>query len=85
MTSEIHEGPLEAATDVAASASQRRNWRDERELRRRRRVWLEELMGWILVPIILVGGYWLVVGGLDALGTSPSAIISGLSTITSAF
>jgi hypothetical protein len=85
MTSEIHEGPLVAATDVAASASQRRNWREERELRRRRRVWLEELMGWILVPIILVGGYWLVVGGLDALGTSPSAIISGLSAITSAF
>ncbi|MBM6594204.1 hypothetical protein [Microvirga pudoricolor] len=83
MTSDIHQGPLEAATEVAAPA--RRSWREQRELRRRRRVWLEELMGWILVPIIIVGTYWLVVGGLDALGTSPSAIINGLSTITSAF
>ena len=81
MTTELHEGPLEAATEVAAPAPL--SWREQRERRRRRRLWLEELMGWILVPLILIGGYWLVVGALDALGTSPSAILNGFSTITS--
>ncbi len=52
--------------------------------RRRRRLWFEEMLGWILVPVILVGCYWLVVAGLDALGTSPSAIINGIGAIVSA-
>jgi len=81
MTTELHQGPLEAATEVAAPV--KRSWRDQRELRRRRRIWLEELIGWIVVPIILIGGYWLVIGALNAMGTSPSAILNGFSTITS--
>jgi hypothetical protein len=44
-------------------------------------VWFEEILGWILVPIILFGGYWLVMVTLDALGTSPSAIIDGIRSI----
>jgi hypothetical protein len=76
-----HIGPLEPAPEVGTPA--RRSWREQREVRRRRRVWLEELMGWILVPIIIIGSYWLVVSGLEALGTSPSAIIDGISQIIS--
>jgi hypothetical protein len=79
MTTELEEGRLEAAP--AASAPAKISWREKRYRRRRRRVWFEEILAWILVPIILFGGYWLVIVMLDALGTSPSAIIDGLRSI----
>jgi len=79
MTTELEEGRLEAAP--AASAPAKISWREKRYRRRRRRVWLEEILGWILVPIILFGGYWLIIVMLDALGTSPSAIIDGIRSI----
>lgn len=81
MTTDLQQGPLEAAEEVAAPS--RRSWRERRENRRRRRVWLEELLGWILVPVILVGGYWLAMGVLNALGTSPTAILNGFNALTS--
>ena len=79
MTTELEEGHLEAAP--AASAPAKISWREKRYRRRRRRVWFEEVLGWILVPIILLGCYWLVTGVLSALGTSPSAIIDGIRSI----
>jgi hypothetical protein len=36
------------------------------------------------VPLIVIGAYLFVDMALSALGTSPSAIINGLGTITSA-
>jgi len=63
----------------------KKSWREQRWERRRRRIWFEEVLAWILVPIILIGGYFFVDGVLTALGTSPSAIFNGLSTITSNF
>ena len=36
-------------------------------------------MGWILVPVIVIGSYWLVELVLNAMGTSMGAIINGLS------
>ncbi|HZH51589.1 MAG TPA: hypothetical protein VEZ16_06875 [Microvirga sp.] len=81
MTTELHKGPLETAS--AVSAHPKLTWRQQREVRRRRRVWFEEILGWILVPIILVGSYWLIGVILHSLGTSIDAIIQGISTITS--
>jgi hypothetical protein len=66
-----------------AAAPPKKSWREERWERRRRRVWFEEILGWILVPLIVVSLYYIVVALLGALGTSPSAIINGLSVITS--
>ena len=98
MTTEARPVPTEsaplddaAARDAAAPAARkqtpatrpRRSWREERWERRRRRVWFEELLGWILVPLIVISLYYIVVAVLGALGTSPSAIINGLSAITS--
>jgi hypothetical protein len=80
MTTELHEGPLETAPAVAAPA--KLSWRQQREVRRRRRVWFEEILGWVLVPVILVGSYWLVELVLNSLGTSIDAIMNGLSTIS---
>ncbi|WP_112664162.1 hypothetical protein [Microvirga flavescens] len=83
MTTELHEGPLETATEVAAPV--RRTWREQRERRRRRRIWMEEILGWILVPAIVVGCYWAAEGVMTALGTSPSAILNGFNMVTSGF
>jgi len=81
MTSEIHEGPLEASRTLDAPA--KLSWREKRYLRRRRRVWFEEALGWILVPVIVFGCYWLLNIGLNAVGTSPAAIMEGLDAIIS--
>jgi hypothetical protein len=81
MMSEIHEGPLEASRTLDAPA--KLSWREKRYLRRRRRVWFEEALGWILVPVIVFGCYWLLNIGLNAVGTSPAAIMEGIDAIIS--
>jgi hypothetical protein len=81
MTSEIHEGPLEASRTLEAPA--KLSWREKRYQRRRRRVWFEEILGWILVPVIVFGCYWLLNIGLNAIGTSPAAIMEGIDAIIS--
>ena len=79
MTTELHEGPLEAAPAAAGPA--KLTWRQQRQVRRRRRVWLEEILGWILVPLIVIGSYWLIELVLTGLGTSTEAIINGISAL----
>jgi hypothetical protein len=68
----------------APSGQQRLTWREKRWERRRRRRVFEEVLGWLLVPLILVGGYWLVSAVLGALGTSPGAIIDGIQAVIGA-
>jgi hypothetical protein len=36
------------------------------------------VLGWVLVPFILVGGYWAVKASLNALGTTPTALVQGV-------
>ncbi|MBJ6125115.1 hypothetical protein [Microvirga splendida] len=79
MTSEIHEGPLQGSRTLDAPAKV--SWREKRYERRRRRVWFEEILGWILVPVIILGCYWFLEVGLSALGTSPAAIMEGIEAI----
>ncbi|RDI59939.1 hypothetical protein [Microvirga subterranea] len=81
MTTELHEGPLETAPAVASTS--KLTWRQQRAVRRRRRVWFEEVLGWILVPLILFGCYWFVELVLSGMGTSIGAIIDGLSNLRS--
>jgi hypothetical protein len=78
MTGEIHEGPLEP---TPTPQSQKLTWREKRWERRRKRRMFEEVLGWILVPVILIALYWAVKAGLSALGTSPSAVIQALRTL----
>jgi hypothetical protein len=52
MTGEIHEGPLEPTPTPQA---QKLTWREKRWERRRKRRMFEEVLGWILVPVILIG------------------------------
>jgi hypothetical protein len=79
MISDVQQGPLESAP--ALTTPTKKTWREQRWERRRRRIWFEELLGWILVPIIVVSAYWAIDMGLAALGTSPSAIMNGISAI----
>ncbi len=79
MTSEIHQGPLQASRTLDTPAKV--SWREKRYQRRRRRVWFEEILGWILVPVIVLGCYWFLEVGLSALGTSPAAIMEGIEAI----
>jgi hypothetical protein len=82
MTSDVQQGPLETTPALTAPAA-KKTWREQRWERRRRRIWFEEMMGWILVPIILFSIYWIVDGFLAALGTSPSAIAAGINAMLS--
>lgn len=81
MTTEIHEGPLEASRPLDVPA--KLTWREKRYKRRRRRVWFEEILGWILVPVILIGCYWMLNIALTAIGTSPAAVIEGIEAVIS--
>jgi hypothetical protein len=80
MTAEIHDAPLEAAP---AAPAPRKSWREQRWERRRRRRIFEEIVAWIVVPLILLGAYWAVMGAFDAMGTSPAALIQGVQMVIS--
>ncbi|HEY7384568.1 MAG TPA: hypothetical protein VH743_12945 [Beijerinckiaceae bacterium] len=75
---EVHDAQLEPAP---APPAPRKSWREQRWERRRRRYFFEEIVGWIVVPLILIGAYWAVIGALDAMGTSPAALIQGVQTV----
>jgi hypothetical protein len=83
MTTEVHDGALESSPALHSTAL-KKSWREKRQERRRRRIWLEEALAWVLVPIIFVGAYWFIDAVLAALGSSPSAIVSGISQILAA-
>lgn len=65
--------------------NQRLTAREQRWERRRKRHLFEEILGWILVPIILVAVYFFVIWILDLFGTTPDALIEGMQTIWSQF
>lgn len=88
--SEIHAGPLDQADPEGdhhagplPSAKAKKSWREQRWERRRRRRAVEEMLGWILVPVILVAGYWSLRAGLNALGTSPTALVQQVKAVIS--
>lgn len=91
--SDLHAGPLkESSPDDEHRAGPlskskepppprvRKSWREQRWERRRRRRFVEEVLGWILVPIILIALYWGVKAGLAALGTDLTSLIQGIKT-----
>lgn len=80
-------GPLpqsEAAPAQRATPQRyKKTWREKRWERRRRRRWFEEILGWILVPVIVIVCVWAVSAGLAALGTDLSSLIQGIKTVLS--
>jgi hypothetical protein len=80
----VDAGDAEVQPAPVAAPRPKKTWREQRWERRRRRLWLEEALGWVLVPAIVIGCYYVVNGTLNALGTSPAAIMEGISLIASA-
>ena len=91
MTSDVHTGPLPQASpsdehhagplQPVAAKRVKRSDREKRWERRRRRLFFEEIVGWVVVPVVLIGGFWAIKAGLAAFGTSPTALIEGIKTI----
>ncbi|MGH1572864.1 hypothetical protein ACRAWG_22015 [Methylobacterium sp. P31] len=72
MTEDLHEGPL---SPVAQPAPPKKpTWREERRRRRQRRKRGEEVLAWVLVPLICFGIYWGVTAGFEFFGTSPGLV-----------
>lgn len=72
-----------SAPTVAKPPKYRKTWREQRWERRRKRLMFEEVLGWVLVPVILIGLYIGIKGVLSALGTTPTALIQGIQTALS--
>ncbi|HEV7439732.1 MAG TPA: hypothetical protein VGN94_08935 [Methylobacterium sp.] len=72
MTSDLHEGPLTPVSRPAPPPKLTR--REERRRRRTRRRRGEEILAWILVPVIILGIYWGITAGFELLGTSPGQV-----------
>lgn len=82
MTLDVQQAPLETAP-AAVTGPQKKTWREQRWERRRRRIWFEEALGWVLVPLIVFAAYWAIDMVLTGLGTSPAAIVNGIGAIIS--
>jgi len=72
MTEDLHEGPRSPVTHPAPA--QKLTRREERRRRRQRRRRGEEVLAWVLVPLICVGIYLGVNAGFDFFGTSPGQV-----------
>ncbi|GJD54191.1 hypothetical protein [Methylobacterium dankookense] len=72
MTDDLQEGPL--SQTQYAPAPKKLTAREQRRRRRQRRKRGEEMLAWILVPLICFGIYWGVNAGFAALGTSPGQV-----------
>lgn len=75
---EVNEAPLarHGAPRRAPLTERERRW----QRRRRRHVW-EEILGWILVPIILIGLYFGTIGLLAALGYTVEDVVEAVRTL----
>lgn len=92
---EHHVGPLRVAAAESEHQAgplpqtvhpqrQRKSWREKRWERRRRRRFMEEVLGWILVPVIVISVYWAAKSGLNAMGTNFTTLFQGIRTAISA-
>ncbi|MCJ2015720.1 hypothetical protein [Methylobacterium sp. J-076] len=74
MTEDLREGPLTSITHAGPAQKQKPSGRELRRQRRRRRRRGEEMLAWVLVPLICFGIYWSITAGFEVLGTSPGQV-----------
>lgn len=77
--------PLGEPLPPRAEARQRLTGRERRWVRRRRRVVFEEVLAWVLVPVILIACYWLLKFILAGLGTTPTALFENVKAAIQGF
>ncbi|BAQ48694.1 MULTISPECIES: hypothetical protein [Methylobacterium] len=83
MSGDLNEGPLAPAATVTPP-SPKVTRRERRRQRRRRRKIGEEILGWILVPVIVLCCYWAINAGFTFFGTTPSAVFDQLKQVKTA-
>lgn len=71
---ELHEGPLTPVSYSAVTPPKPVTRREERRRRRTRRRRGEEMLAWVLVPLICLGIYWGITAGFEIMGTSPGQV-----------
>jgi hypothetical protein len=74
MTEDLREGPLNPVTHTLPAQKSKPSGRELRRQRRRRRRRGEEMLAWVLVPLICFGIYWSITAGFELLGTSPGQV-----------
>lgn len=74
MTEDLREGPLPTVAHTAPAQKQKPSSRELRRQRRRRRRRGEEILAWVLVPLICFGIYWSITAGFEFMGTSPGQV-----------
>ncbi|ACS42862.1 MAG: hypothetical protein ACAH20_10605 [Methylobacteriaceae bacterium] len=85
MTSDAQEEPLTPVAPQPAPARPKPlTSRERRRRRRKSRHRGEEILGWILVPVILFGLFWGVNAVLEAMGTSPGVVWDQLLQVKAA-
>lgn len=86
MTSDAQEEPLKPVATPPAPPPKPKppSAREQRRRRRRARHRGEEILGWILVPLILFGIYWGITAGLEFMGTSPGVVWDQLMQVKAA-
>ncbi|MDP4024582.1 hypothetical protein Q8W71_18310 [Methylobacterium sp. NEAU 140] len=72
MNHDLHEESLTPVAHPAAPKPLTR--REQRRRRRQRRRRGEEVLAWVLVPLICFGIYWGISAGFEVLGTSPGQV-----------
>jgi hypothetical protein len=80
MTDDLREGARDGfreeplAPVVRPAPPKKPTAREQRRRRRQRRRRGEELLAWVLVPLICFGIYWGINAGFEFLGTSPGQV-----------
>ena len=74
MTEDWREGPLNPVTLAPPVQPQKPSGKELRRQRRRRRRRGEEILAWVLVPLICFGIYWSITAVFDFMGTSPGQV-----------
>ncbi|WP_375463152.1 hypothetical protein [uncultured Methylobacterium sp.] len=71
---DLHEGPLTPVANPVVAPPKAMTRREERRRRRTRRRRGEEILAWVLVPLICFGLYWGIATGFEIMGTSPGQV-----------
>ncbi|GJD33776.1 hypothetical protein [Methylobacterium aerolatum] len=74
MTEDWREGPLNPVPLAPQAQPQKPTGRELRRQRRRRRRRAEEILAWVLVPLICLGIYWGIAAGFEFMGSSPGQV-----------
>ena len=74
MDSDTHEEALTPVGKPPPPAKQKLSGRDARRMRRKARRRNEEVLAWILVPLIVLGLWWGVNAGFEFFGTTPGTV-----------